>query len=59
MTPGSSARRRSSKQAGLHDNFNPTKIPKFSDNKPARHECASNGHFSGPALAKYIDEVTQ
>jgi hypothetical protein len=59
MTPGSSARRRSSKKAGLHDNFNPTKIAKVSDNKPARHECASNGQFSGPALAKYIAEVTQ
>jgi hypothetical protein len=59
MTPGSSARRRSSKQAGLNDNFNPTKITKVSDNKRARHEFASNGNSSGHAFTKYLDEVTQ
>jgi hypothetical protein len=59
MTPGFSARRRSSKQAGFHDNFNPTKITKVSDNKHARHEFASNGNSSGPTFTKYLAEVTQ
>jgi hypothetical protein len=56
MTPGSSARRRSSEQAGLNDNFNRTKI---NGNKRARHEFASNGNSSGHPFTEYLDEVTQ
>jgi hypothetical protein len=62
MSAGSSSRRRSSKQAGFNDNYNPTKITKASDNKRARHEFhefASNGNSSGPAFTKYLDETTR
>jgi hypothetical protein len=59
MSAGSSSRRRSSKQAGLNDNYNPTKITKASDNKRARHEFASNGNSSGLAFTKYLDETTR
>jgi hypothetical protein len=56
MMPGSSGKRRSSKDAGLNDDFKRTKT---SGNKRARHEFASNGNSSGPALTKYLHEVTQ
>jgi hypothetical protein len=59
MTPGSAARRGSSKQAGLNDNPNATKTTKVSDNKSVRDEFASNGNSSDHVFAMYLEAVTQ